>query len=253
MTIAIAVAATGPARSEEPLSTKVERNWLNEGCCMGICKKERWHVSDAPAPPEPLASALTLNELATEMRKVEAGVDACGRAVNAAPGRILVNLVVHGDGRVTAASVTGRLANTPLAWCAERTVRSIQFRRNSGLSLTYPFSFRAGKVKGCGGDDQRVNAAALDILRVPLALCGGTQATKVSVQFALGADDVIRDAEAKQPSGARDSCVERVLACVLGSVAHDLPVRWEVGIERQMSQPATIRPLDPPRPALGQP
>ena len=74
-------------------------------------------------PPGPLGPALTLKELATEMRNVESGVDACGRAVNAAPGRILVNLVIHGDGRVISASVTGRLANTPLSWCAERTVR----------------------------------------------------------------------------------------------------------------------------------
>ena len=90
-----------------------------------------------------------------------------------------------------------------------------------------------------------MNAAALDILRVPLALCGATQATKVWVRFALDADDVIRGAEAQQPSGARDGCVERVLACLLGSVADDLPARWEVGLERQMSQPATMRPLDP--------
>jgi hypothetical protein len=178
------------------------------------------------------------------MRKVDAGVDACGRVVNAS-GTMMTNLVIHVDGRVTSANVTGRFANTPVAACVLKTLKSMRFRGNAGLSLRVPFVFRPGKIRGCGGDEKKVNAAALQQLRAPLALCGGAQATTIAVRFALDAEDVIQEAEAQQPSGARDLCVERVLACVLGSVADGLPARWEVGLETQGSAYASLRPSIP--------
>jgi len=234
------VAATGPARSEQPDVPKVRV--LDEFCSPFDCKKTR---SDGLArPPEPLGSALTQKELAAEIRKVEAGVDACGRVVNAS-GTMMTNVVIHVDGRVTSVNVTGRFANTPVAACVLKTLKSMRFRGNAGLSLRYPFVFRPGTIRGCGGDEKKVNAAALQQLRAPLALCGGAQASKISVRFALDAGDVIFKAEAQQASGARDPCVERVLACVLGSVADDLPARWEVGLEAHGSAYATLRPLDP--------
>ena len=114
-------------------------NDFNERCYLGRCKEAR---APDPVAPKRLDLWLTHDEIATEMRKVEADVRACGRAVDA-NGRIVVRLVVGVDGRINTAIVTGRLADTPFAMCVERTVRSLRFRRNQGLEVMYPFFFQA--------------------------------------------------------------------------------------------------------------
>src|SRR5512138_2815498 len=133
--------------------------------------------------------------------------------------------------------------------CVERTLRSVRFRGNQGLEVTYPFFFQAGAGVGdcgeAGAAGKKVNAAALQHLRAPLGRCGGTGAVKIPVRLAVDARGMIRSAEAQSPySGTREGfCVERALACLLGSIADGLPKRWEVGLNARAGSPATLRPL----------
>jgi hypothetical protein len=247
--MAAAVAAAAPAKPPAPTEPRPINidNDFNERCYLGRCK-------EASAPdlvaPKPLGPSLTHDEISTEMRKVEAGVRICGRAVDA-NGRIVVRLVISVDGRINTATVTGRLADTPFAMCVERTLRSVRFRRNQGLEVMYPFSFQASAgVADCGaagGAGKKVNVAALQHLGAPLGRCGGTGAVKIPVRLAVDARGVIRGAEAQSPyGGTREGfCVERALACLLGSIADGLPKRWEDGLNARAGSPATLRPLQP--------
>jgi hypothetical protein len=247
--MAATVAAAEPAKPPDPSELKPINidNDFNERCYLGRCKEAR---APNPVAPKPLGPSLTHDEISAEMRKVESGVRACGRAVDA-NGRIVVRLVISVDGRINTAIVTGRLADTPFAVCVEKTLRSVRFRGNQGLEMMYPFFFHASAgVADCGearGAGKKANVAALQHLGAPLGRCGGTGAVKIPVRLAVDARGVIRAAEAQSPYvGTREGfCVERALACLLGSIADGLPRRWEVGLNAREGSPATLRPLQP--------
>ena len=180
---------------------------------------------------------------------MESDVGACGRAVDAS-GTIAVRLVVRVDGRISAAVVTGRLADTPLAICVERALKSIRFRGNDGISLTYPFFFKANaSIPDCGGigdgSSRKVDAAAMQHFSTMLGRCAGARAATVPVRLAMDEKGMIRAAEAQRPyAGTREGfCVERVLACVVGSFAARLPPAWEIGLEAGTRSAAKLRPI----------
>jgi hypothetical protein len=160
-----------------------------------------------------------------------------------------VRLVISVDGRINTALVTGRLADTPFAMCVERRLRSVRFRGNQGLEVTYPFFFQASAgVRDCGeagGTGKKLNATALQHLGAPLGRCAGTEAAKIPVRLVVDARGVIRGAEAQSPYvGTREGfCVESALACLLGSIADGLPKRWEVALNARGGSPARLRPL----------
>ena len=197
----------------------------------------------SPSPPKPTAEEKRFDEIgwAPDIRAAERLAKERGRPV----------FLFTMDGRINTAVVTGRLADTPFATCVERTLRSVRFRRNQGLEVMYPFFFQASAgAADCGeagGAGKKVNLAALQHLGAPLGRCGGTGALKIPFRLAVDARGVIRGAEAQSPyGGTREGfCVERALACLLGSIADDLPKRWEIGLDARAGSPATLRPLQP--------
>jgi hypothetical protein len=205
------------------------------------------HPEDANGPP---ANQLRRDEIATVMRAAESGVKACGRAAGV-DGSVFVGLVVQANGGVSAATVTGRLAGSPLAGCVEQTLKSVRFRPNAGMSLTYPFLFKAkGGTPDCGRVDatpKNVNAAAVQQLATPLNLCVGRRKPDLTVPLRLAVDgEGVIQAIEMEPlhAGTRAGrCVERVLSCLLGSVSDALPTKWEVGLNGQPGSPANLRPL----------
>lgn len=242
-----AAAAGEPARSEQGSRGKIEHDF-DERCSLGTCPEAR---SPPQEPPRSLGPPLKRDEISTEIRKVESDVGACGRAVDAS-GTIAVRLVVRVDGRISAAVVTGRLADTPLAICVERALKSIRFRGNDGISLTYPFFFKANaSIPDCGGigdgSSRKVDAAAMQHFSTMLGRCAGARAATVPVRLAMDEKGMIRAAEAQRPyAGTREGfCVERVLACVVGSFAARLPPAWEIGLEAGTRSAAKLRPIHP--------
>ena len=97
-----------------------------------------------PAPKREAAPALeplTPAEIAKAMAGVKTRASACARRLKQS-GIAALKITVGKDGRVTKASVSGKLANSPLGACVEKAARATTFRPNSGLRFDYRIEAR---------------------------------------------------------------------------------------------------------------
>jgi len=102
--------------------------------------KEVQRSDPAPAPkreaPAQLA-ALTSSDISKAMTQVKARGGDCAQRLGEKGGVAALKITVGKDGKVSAVDVTGKLANTPVAECVEKAVRTASFPPNSGLRFDY--------------------------------------------------------------------------------------------------------------------
>jgi hypothetical protein len=92
---------------------------------------------EEPAPLPPLSQA----DISRVMAGVKTRSQECGRQFGQ-KGIAELKLVVSKDGRVTGASVGGKLANTPVGACVEKAVRAASFPPSAGLRFEYRVDIR---------------------------------------------------------------------------------------------------------------
>lgn len=98
----------------------------------------------APAAKREAAPALeplTSSDIAKAMAGVKTRANACAQRLKQS-GIAELKITVGKDGRVTKASVGGKVAGSPLAACIEKAVRATTFRPNSGLRFDYRIEAR---------------------------------------------------------------------------------------------------------------
>jgi hypothetical protein len=92
---------------------------------------------EEPAPLPPLSQA----DISRVMAGVKMRGQECGRQLGQ-KGIAELKLVVSKDGRITGASVGGKLANTPVGACIEKAVRAASFPPSAGLRFEYRIDIR---------------------------------------------------------------------------------------------------------------
>jgi len=85
-----------------------------------------------PAPPP----SLTASEIAKVMVGVKTGANACGKRFGQ-HGVADLKLTVGKNGNVTDVAIRGKLADSPIAQCVAKAVRSAAFPPNAGLKFDY--------------------------------------------------------------------------------------------------------------------
>jgi hypothetical protein len=98
-------------------------------------------LSEAPASTlaaSDLPDTLSTSQVVNVMSAIAGRVRRCG---DGTPGTVTVNVTIASSGRVTASTVTGDFAGTPVGSCAARTVRAATFPpfRQPSMSVRYPF------------------------------------------------------------------------------------------------------------------
>jgi predicted Zn finger-like uncharacterized protein len=142
-TATVAAPAPEPEKKAKPGSL----DDLLEGALSG--KKTRSRPSsddDAPKRSAPSASAepagpLSKTAVVSGMNSIKPKINECYSQFKVA-GMAMVNVVIGKNGRVSAATVSGKFAGTPSGLCVEKAVKSATFPPSEGLTTPYPFQLK---------------------------------------------------------------------------------------------------------------
>ena len=140
--------ATPSAPAEQAKAPKGSLDDLLDGA-LNPRSRNRPRVNDdgggksgGGAAAEPAAAGpLAKGAVVAGMNGVKAKVNDCFTQFKV-PGMAMVNVTIGKNGKVSAASVTGKFAGTPTGVCVEKAVKTASFPPSDGLTTPYPFNLR---------------------------------------------------------------------------------------------------------------
>jgi hypothetical protein len=100
--------------------------------------EEQDDIDELLRPPVALPTLRT-SDIVNAMKGVQPKVQACANQFRV-PGTAMVNVSVAAGGKVTAATVTGKFADTPTAACVVAAMKSAKFRRCEAMNYPWPFT-----------------------------------------------------------------------------------------------------------------
>ncbi len=142
--VASASAPAAPAAPAEKKPVKGSLDDLLDGAVHSRGGGGGKHVSDDDGASKASAAAaqpLAKGAVVAGMNSVKPKVQACYEQFKQG-GMAMVNVVIGRNGKVSAATVTGKFAGTPTGACVEKAVKSASFPPSEGLSTPYPFQLR---------------------------------------------------------------------------------------------------------------